>query len=67
MIYRLRKVLLDCVRTVDEYNHALNEAESMYFQKLKEAEEYVGGKLKKQWCGYGGTDGKYDYIVERVK
>lgn len=67
MIYRLRKVLLDCVRTVDEYNHALNEAESMYFQKLKEAEEYVGGKLKKQRCGYGGTDGKYDYIVERVK
>ena len=65
MAYRLRKILLDCVRTVDEYNHALNEAELMHFKTLKEAEEYVGDKLHKQKCGYGGTDGKYDYIVER--
>lgn len=65
MIYRLRKVLLDCVGTVDEYNHALNEAETMYFKTLREAEEYVGGKLQKQRCGYSSTDGKYDYIVER--
>ena len=39
MIYRLRKVLLDCVGTLDEYNHALNEAETMYFKTLREAEE----------------------------
>lgn len=65
MIYRLRKVLLDCVRTVDEYNHALNEAEIIHFQTLKEVKENCGVKLHKQKNGYSGTDGKYDYIVER--
>lgn len=65
MIYRLRKVLLDCIGTVDEYNHMLNEAESMYFQTLREVKDYVGGKLHKQRSGYSGTDGKYDYVVER--
>lgn len=64
--YRVQKINLSFVKTIDEYNHALNEAEIKYCNGLKEVEEYCGGKLHKQRNGYSGIKGNIEYIAEKI-
>lgn len=64
--YRVQKIDLTYVGTIDEYNHAVNEAEIRYCYGLKEVEKYCGGKLYKQRNGYSGTIGNIEYIAEKI-
>lgn len=66
-MYRVLKIDLTHVETVDEYYHAVNEAEIRYCTSLKAIEEYCGGKLHR--CrpgGYSGIKGSIEYIAERI-
>lgn len=64
--YRVQKINLSYVKTMDEYYHAVNEAEIRYCNGLKEVEAYCGGKLHRQRNGYAGSNGNIEYVAERV-
>ena len=64
--YKVQKIDLTYVGTIDEYHHAINESEIRYCEGLKEVEKYCGGKLHKQRNGYSGVKGNIEYIAERI-
>lgn len=66
-LYQVKKINLDCVHTVDEYQHAVNEAEIQYCNSLKEVEQFCGGKLVKQYAGYSGTKHGFEYVAIKVR
>lgn len=58
--------LLPGMMTFDEYREAYNKAARTYCKGMKEVEQIVGGKLRRQRTGiYTGIIGNTEYVVEK--
>lgn len=64
--YCVKKIDIRTVKTVEEYNAAIEQAEPYYCHGLQEVWNYCGGKLHRQRAGYNGTSGYIDYIAYRT-
>lgn len=43
------------------------EIKTMRFDTVRDAFEYIGGKLKRERCGWAGSDNNYEYCLMRVR
>lgn len=64
--YRVKKIDLSKVDTVEEYWKAVNRASFVYCTGIAELREYCGGRLHRERCGYAGINGNIEYVAERV-
>ena len=65
--YRVKKINLSKVNTIEEYWKAVNRATVVYCTGIAELSEYCGGRLHRERCGYAGRNGNIEYVAERVK
>lgn len=63
--YRVKKINLDKVNTLDEYWNAVKNASIKYCNGIKELREYCGGSLHRQRNGYSGINGNIEYVAEK--
>lgn len=66
-IYRVKRINLTKVKTLDDYWNAVKKANIQYCNGIKELREYCVGKLHKQRNGYSCINGNIEYVVEKVK
>lgn len=52
--------------SVDEYNTILTGTPHHYFDKLKDAESFCGGKLHRGRVGYSGFKGNVEYVAFKI-
>jgi hypothetical protein len=65
-VYRVKRISLKHVNTIDEYWHAVNGATVHYCNGIKELREYCGGYLCRQRNGYAANYGDVEYIAEKI-
>lgn len=61
--YQVLKINMEYVRTVDDYEHAKNEASVHYINGLSNVFDFCGGKLHRERCGYSGRIGKHEFVA----
>lgn len=65
--YNCKRIRLEHYITPEEYNKAVEQAEITVCNGIKEVAVFCGGKPIRYGTGlYGGTDGTFDYIIERI-
>lgn len=64
--YAIRKIDLNKIKTVDDYNLELQNANIKYCDGLKEVENYCEGRVHRQRGGYTSVNGNFEYIIERA-
>ena len=64
--YRVKRINLNGIKNIDDYNKAVFYAPIDYVKGLKALSEYCGGKLHRNRCGYSGINGDIEYVAERV-
>ncbi len=64
--YRVKKINLNGVTTLDEYLEAEKKAAIVFCHGLDEVKECCGTQLRRERAGYSGMVGNMEYIVERV-
>lgn len=65
--YALYTLDMSQIKTTEEYNAALRKPPTKYFDRLRELEEYCGGKLHPMNGAYHGSKGNTDFIAYKVK
>ena len=64
--YRVKRINLKHVNTLDEYWKAVNAATVHYCNGLQELRDYCGGRLHRQRAGYAGINGDIEYVAEKI-
>ncbi len=64
--YRVKKINLDGVTTLDEYLEAEKKAAIVYCEGLDEVKKYCGVQLRRERAGYSGIVGNVEYHAERI-
>ena len=62
-IYRVKKINLKNIKTIEEYWDAVNKASIHYCNGLEELKDYCGGRLRRQRGGYSGINGDIEYVA----
>ena len=65
--YRVKKINLKNVNTLDEYWQAVNSAPVHYCKGIEELRAYCGGYLHRHRAGYAANYGDVEYIAEKVR
>ena len=62
--YRVKRIDLSNVKTMDDYWNAVNNAPIKYCNGIAELREYCGGQLHRHRHGYSGINGNIEYVAE---
>lgn len=60
------KIIKYTLRSADELNKAIDDAEPIICYGLKDVWNKCGGKLPRQRHGYAGTDGFYEFFARKI-
>ena len=63
--YRVKKIDISKVNSVDDYWCAVKNARVYYCKGIKELRKYCGGHLHYVRCGYSGINGNIEYVAEK--
>lgn len=63
MKWKLEEINLERVITMEDYQRAKTQAKTTYFETPKQAFNHLGFRLKRERCGYVGTNGNTEYVL----
>lgn len=66
-LYCVKKIDLSRIETIDEYWRAVNKATPHYVEGLKGLDDFCGGRLVRQRCGYSGKIGNFEFVAVRMR
>lgn len=66
-LYEVKKINLNGIRTVDNYDNAIKTAEVRTFESLDDVFAFCGGRLRRMTSGYCGIYGDIEYTAVRIK
>ena len=66
-LYEVKKINLNGIRTVDDYDNAIKTAEVRTFESLDDVFAFCGGRLRRMTSGYCGIYGDIEYTAVRIK
>lgn len=64
--YALKVIYTKDIHNIADYQKAINEARTLYFEGLKSVFDYCGGKLFKQRNGWSGKRGDIEYLCVKA-
>lgn len=64
--YALKVIYTGNIRSIEEYQKAIEDARTIYFDGLRSVFDYCGGKLFRQRHGWSGMRGNIEYLCVKA-